>query len=1009
MRQAVVVVWTQGAVTSDWVYAEAVRAASQRKVVTVRDAGLDPSLIPLPFNVFHTCLASDVLAVLEGIKKRLDGDPSPLPSALPGQGFRSFLLDTKQEKLPAWAAARGPASLLLAKYRLVPFNDIHGVKAEFVQWATGSPADAPPALGRLVHAPAGLGKTRALIEIADELTSTHGWLAGFVPRDIRGAGRELSEGALERLILAGGDAAGLMLIVDYAESRQDDVVWLADRLIQRAETLKKPARLVLLSRGSGEWWKELVVKTQSLQFLCGLGAEAYDEIEIPEVISVRDRRKLFEASVKAFLPHRIALAPDAGELPPPTDDLVQALETDDDYDRPLAVLIAALLHVAGVGLAQDRRGMVGLLDRILGLEYEHWDKALKIRELPIREQPNWQAAIKNGVAQVTLVGRTDSAPAAEKLIARDPLFDNARNIDVPSVRHALSAIFPGENDGLVGLEPDLVGEHHVADVATAALVDACIAWSGEDRTQRQHILTVLNRATRAEHGAKASRAAAQLDRLVRTQAAGLGGDLVKVALETPGRLLGLCPALVAQLGSLGEPALAALDAELPLQSLTLMELSLSVAKRRAELARKLAGAADAAADVPPDMRENVLNHLASRVGTLGIRLSNLGRREEALAASQEAVDTHRRLAQTRPDVFLPYLAMSLNNLGMVLTHLGRREEALAASQEAVDTHRRLAQTRPDAFLPDLARSVNNISIGLSNLGRREEALAASQEAVDIYRRLAQTRPDAFLPDLAMSLVNLTNGLSNLGRREEALAASQEAVDIYRRLAQTRPDAFLPDLAMSLNNLGAMLSNLGRREEGLATSQEAVDIRRRLAQTRPDTFLPDLAMSLVHLGMALSDLGRREEALAASQEGVDIIRHLAQTRPDAVLPDLASSLNNVGIMLSDLGRREEALAASQEAVDIQRRLAQTRPDAFLPDLAMSLDTLGDALTAVERHGDAAATTHEGLMTIAPFLEKQASAFGDLTRALVRNYLSACEKAGTERDLALLERVGGIFKK
>jgi hypothetical protein len=49
------------------------------------------------------------------------------------------------------------------------------------------------ALGRLVHAPAGLGKTRALIEIAEELTRAHGWLAGFVPRDVRGAGRELSE------------------------------------------------------------------------------------------------------------------------------------------------------------------------------------------------------------------------------------------------------------------------------------------------------------------------------------------------------------------------------------------------------------------------------------------------------------------------------------------------------------------------------------------------------------------------------------------------------------------------------------------------------------------------------------------------------------------------------------------------------------------------------------------------------------------------------------------------
>jgi adenylate cyclase len=56
--KAVVVVWTKGAVASDWVYAEAVRAANQRKIVTVCAADLDTSLIPLPFNVFHTCRTS---------------------------------------------------------------------------------------------------------------------------------------------------------------------------------------------------------------------------------------------------------------------------------------------------------------------------------------------------------------------------------------------------------------------------------------------------------------------------------------------------------------------------------------------------------------------------------------------------------------------------------------------------------------------------------------------------------------------------------------------------------------------------------------------------------------------------------------------------------------------------------------------------------------------------------------------------------------------------------------
>ena len=76
----------------------------------------------------------------------------------------------------------------------------------------------------------------------------------------------------------------------------------------------------------------------------------------------------------------------------------------------------------------------------------------------------------------------------------------------------------------------------------------------------------------------------------------------------------------------------------------------------------------------------------------------------------------------------------------MLSNLGRREDALAASQEAVDIRRRLAQSRPDAFLPDLASSLNNLGGDLSNLGRREDALAASQEAVEIYRRIAHEDP-----------------------------------------------------------------------------------------------------------------------------------------------------------------------------------------------------------------------------------------------------------------------------
>ena len=544
----------------------------------------------------------------------------------------------------------------------------------------------------------------------------------------------------------------------------------------------------LLSRGSGVWWRELVQKSQSLQDLCSLGSEAYDEIEIPETIAVHDRRALFDTSVKAFRAHASTIPGYATERPP-SPDFLRALDTEDDYQRPLAVQIAALLHVAGVD-AEGHPGVAGLLNKVLGLEYEYWDKALQIGG-----QPNWQAAVKNGVAQVTLVGAVESAQGAAELIKRDPLFDTARDIDVPRVRHKLSLILPGENDGLAALEPDLIGEHHVLEVMTSdALVDACLGWAGEDQERRQHILTVLNRATRPEHGEKARHAEAHLARLVETRAAALGGDLIRVAVATPGRLLDL---LEVQVASLDEPALAAIDAALPLQSLALMEFSLHVAERRVDLARNLSAAANAAAEEsPPDAQEALLNHLAARVNVLGIRLSNLGRREEALAATQEAVDSYRRLAHSRPDAFLPDLAASLNNLGSDLSELGRREEALAASQEAVDIRRRLAHSRPDAFLPDLARSLNNLGKRLSELGRREEALAATQEAVDIRRRLAHSRPDAFLPDLALSLGTLSWALAAAEQHADLAVTAHEGLISIMPFVERHPEAF-GDLARAL--------------------------------------------------------------------------------------------------------------------------------------------------------------------------------------------------------------------
>ena len=65
-----------------------------------------------------------------------------------------------------------------------------------------------------------------------------------------------------------------------------------------------------------------------------------------------------------------------------------------------------------------------------------------------------------------------------------------------------------------------------------------------------------------------------------------------------------------------------------------------------------------------------------------MRLADLGRREQALAAIEEAVTIHRQLADARPQVYSARLAASLQQLASLLEAAGRKPEADTARAEA---------------------------------------------------------------------------------------------------------------------------------------------------------------------------------------------------------------------------------------------------------------------------------------------------------------------------------------
>jgi tetratricopeptide (TPR) repeat protein len=103
---------------------------------------------------------------------------------------------------------------------------------------------------------------------------------------------------------------------------------------------------------------------------------------------------------------------------------------------------------------------------------------------------------------------------------------------------------------------------------------------------------------------------------------------------------------------------------------------------------------------------------------------------------------HRALAAARPDAFTPDLALSLNNFANRLSDLGRREEALTAAEEAVRLYRALAAARPDAFTIQLARSLWVLGELDGETGKSDRAIETLGEGVRLLTPVFVTVPAA---------------------------------------------------------------------------------------------------------------------------------------------------------------------------------------------------------------------------------------------------------------------------
>ncbi|UGT59135.1 tetratricopeptide repeat protein [Nocardia asteroides] len=700
-----------------------------------------------------------------------------------------------------------PAGLLQARRAVVPFRPgREQLLDELHAWAS------EPGVGvRLLHGPGGQGKTRLAHYFGEQLAGARWSVLWLDPA-------HTDPGRLQGL---GQVRTPLLVIVDYAESRPDQLPVLFDAVATAAAVPGRKVKVVLLARTSGDWWTDIAAGSA--------GAEEITELARATTLAALDatatgREATYRAAVAAFAAVLPALAQTGAH----------------DWQDAAARVLDSPPRDPGAGttvLGVQMQALADLLDTDAHLDSTHAGRTLEDRVL-IHERRYWRHTMAGaGLAEVGVAVLEDTVAATAVLGPTTPADLDAVIATVPElsgqpllgrkVRGWLTSLYPGQTDtAFGGLAPDRLAEYLVGRTILdpgRTIIDT-LATTITDPDRAEYLLTVCTRA--AAHPALAA----------------AGEHLTRWCAQNPATLLPAAIAVATRVEK-PEPLTTALDHTIPTTSTeTLQNLHDLIPEQTQALAPTAATLLQTVVDRLRHTEDLDASNLAGNLNNLAIRLGALGRPEDALTASEDAVRLWQALADQRPDIYQPALAMSLNTLANRLGALGRPEDALTASEDATQLWQALADQRPDTHQPALAMSLNNLAGRLGELGRPEDALTASEEAVRIRQALADQRPNTHQPALAMSLNNLAVQLAELGRPEDALTAIEEAVRLYRALADQRPNTHQPDLAMSLNNLAVQLAELGRPEDALTAIEEAVRLYRALADQRPEVYQAALSQS-----------------------------------------------------------------------------------------------------------------------------------------------------------------------
>lgn len=335
-----------------------------------------------------------------------------------------------------WQPGMAESALLQAEFAIVPFEPREELLNGAKQWCGAS----EPLGVRLYVGPGGMGKTRLLMQLCRDLDPS-AWRSGFLER----MAQPLGDFFAEAIFLPAPQQ--VLVVVDYAEDRPDDVALLLKHALKASSSGVK-ARVALLARGEADWWDQLR-RSSSLAHALLTGRITEPAIPVGAIaMDEKTRLRCFENAVAAFArrlghkPRRLVVRPDL---------------SGEHFGSVLMVHMSALAAVEGRSLATARE----LHDYILDREARTWERCLvapKLGQLDVDD-------VLQAMAMVYIVNGVDGLEEARAVVSRAPRLQHYRTPTIDDLVRLLARLYP-RVDHLVGdqdlrvepIRPDILGE-----------------------------------------------------------------------------------------------------------------------------------------------------------------------------------------------------------------------------------------------------------------------------------------------------------------------------------------------------------------------------------------------------------------------------------------------------------------------------------------------------------------------------------------------------------------------